>query len=94
VASDARPVSWIADHLVSSWGDDATWRLDDGAHPSEAEFLRLDASKARALGWQPILPLANTLDWIVEWYRAWQSDADVSAITRTQLTRYSTLVTD
>jgi CDP-glucose 4,6-dehydratase len=94
VESDARPVSWIADRLVSTWGNDAAWRLDGTAHPSEADFLRLDATKARRLGWQPILPLADALDWIVEWYRVWQQGGDVPAFTRAQLTRYSNLVTD
>jgi len=93
IASDERPVSWIADRLVSGWGDGASWCRDDAHHPPEAATLRLDASKARQVGWQPALGLADTLDWIIEWYHAWRRDADVSDVTRSQLTRYSKRVT-
>lgn len=89
VDSDARPVEWIADRLAQGWGESATWVRDHAAHPPEAAVLRLDASKAAAaLGWRPALPLADALDWIVEWYRAWHRKADVGALTREQLARY------
>jgi len=30
---DARPVSWIADKLTRSWGDQAAWTRDEASHP-------------------------------------------------------------
>jgi CDP-glucose 4,6-dehydratase len=91
--ADARPVSWIADTLVRSWGNGASWDRDAGEHPSEATFLKLDASLARSrLGWQPRLPLQQALEWIVEWYRGFQAGADLRLLTRKQIDRYETLL--
>jgi CDP-glucose 4,6-dehydratase len=91
--SDAKPVSWIADTMASFWGDGASWNRDDGKHPKEAQVLRLDASKATAeLGWAPVLPLAEALEWIVEWYRAFQAGNDIRSITRRQIERYQYLL--
>jgi CDP-glucose 4,6-dehydratase len=93
--SDARPVSWIADALASSWGDGASWMRDAGKHPSEAQLLRLDTSKATAgLNWRPALPLAEGLDWIVEWYQAFSAGDDLQFITRRQIERYEELLDD
>ena len=91
--TDAKPVSWLADELVRLWAGGASWRRDAEVHPREANFLKLDASKARSyLGWQPHLPLPEALAWIVEWYRACQAGADVGVLTRTQIERYEALL--
>jgi CDP-glucose 4,6-dehydratase len=93
VDSDAKPVSWIADKLARSWGDHASWVRDSGTHPREAHFLKLDASKSKArLDWHPVLPLEQALDWIVEWYRAFQAGEDLRALTLAQIERYEALV--
>jgi CDP-glucose 4,6-dehydratase len=90
--ADARPVSWLADRLAQSWGHGASWVRDDGMHPREAHFLKLDASKAKAnLGWQPHLPLPQSLEWIAEWYRAFQVGADLRRLTQAQIERYESL---
>jgi CDP-glucose 4,6-dehydratase len=90
---DTKPVSWIADELARCWGNSVSWIRDGGLHPPEAHFLKLDASKARAfLGWRPVLPLQQTLDWIVEWYRAFQAGTDLGFCTRTQIERYEALL--
>ena len=90
--SDTRPVSWIANKLAHSWGNAASWRHDEAVHPHEAHFLKLDASKARAhLHWQPVLPLSQALDWIVEWYRGFQAGADLRRLTCSQIERYDAL---
>jgi CDP-glucose 4,6-dehydratase len=87
--ADAKPVSWIANELVRVWGNGASWNHDAGTHPHEDHYLKLDASKARAcLNWHPVLPLNEALDWIVEWYRAFQSGADLGRLTRMQIERY------
>jgi CDP-glucose 4,6-dehydratase len=90
--TDAKPVSWISDELVRLWGSPASCGQDAGMHPQEANYLKLDASKARTrLNWHPLLPLKPALDWIVEWYRAFQAGSDLRRLTRTQIERYEAL---
>ncbi len=62
-------------------------------NPREAHFLKLDASKSKAgLDWHPVLPLEQALDWVVEWYRAFQAGEDLQARTLAQIERYEELV--
>ena len=91
--TDARPVSWIADELVRSWGNGASWTRDTSIQPHEAHALKLDASKAKAcLGWRPKLSLKPALAWIVEWYRAFQAGENLRRVTTRQIERYEALV--
>ena len=93
--ADTRPVAWIADALVRSWGEGASWVRDIAEHPPEAHFLKLDASKAKlSLGWQPYLPLPQALDWIVEWYRGFRADKDLRHLTLRQIERFAALMSD
>jgi len=90
--ADAKPVSWIADELVRSWGEKASWSYDAGIHPAEAHFLKLDASKANAyLDWHPVLPLKAALGWIVDWYRTFQEGGDLQRLMRKQIEEYEKL---
>ena len=94
---DARPVSWIAERMVQSWNDgnasSASWYLDEDSSVHEAGYLKLDASKAHAdLAWTPRLPLAQTLDWLVNWYRAHAAGEDMHAYTLQQIKAYETLL--
>ncbi len=87
--SCARPVSWITETLTREWGDAARWKLDDGEHPHEAHYLKLDCAKSRdELGVFPVLDLRETLQWIVQWYRAWSEGADMRRLTEQQIGRY------
>jgi CDP-glucose 4,6-dehydratase len=87
---DARPVRWIVDHMRTAWSEGAApATLDDGPRPHEAGLLRLDCSRARsALGWQPALRLADTIDWIVEWHKRVDVGEDARTITLEQIDRY------
>jgi CDP-glucose 4,6-dehydratase len=83
---DARPVGWIVQRIAALWPEDLRSIEDDGPHPHEARYLKLDSSKARArLGWRPGLDLEQTLASIVDWYRELRSGADMRAVTLGQI---------
>ena len=84
--ADARPVSWIVDRLAELWPGELPWERDDGEHPHEAHYLKVDSSRARVrLGWAPRWDLARALDSIVEWYAALRDGGDMRAVTLAQL---------
>lgn len=88
---DARPVQWIVETMVNSWGNGASWRQDVGNHPHEANYLKLDISKARAcLGWQPRWPLATALEQISKWHHAWLAHEDMKQLCLDQIQHYTT----
>jgi CDP-glucose 4,6-dehydratase len=83
---DARPVGWIVQRIAAQWPQELRWVQDDGPHPHEANYLKLDSSKARArLGWRPRLDLGETLESIVTWYSELRSGADMRAVTLGQI---------
>jgi len=89
---DAQPVGWIVEKMVGFWGDNASWKLDADPGVHEAGYLKLDASRARStLGWAPKLRLENTLEWLVDWYKTWQSGTDMHQFTLDQISAYEKL---
>jgi len=87
---DARPVQWIVEHMVNSWGNSASWQQDGGVHPHEANYLKLDISKAKArLGWQPRWPLDTALKKITAWHHAYLNSANMHEFTIEQIQNYA-----
>lgn len=77
--NDVKPVDWILNKMVEKW-DGASWQLDEGSHPHEAGFLKLDISKANSkLNWSPTWCLDSTLEKIVTWQQAWLNKEDIQA---------------
>jgi CDP-glucose 4,6-dehydratase len=90
---DARPVKWIVEHMVNSWGKGASWQQDGGGHLHEAAYLKLDISKAKSrLGWQPRWPLAATLELITTWHQAFLAKADMKKLCLAQIQQYSSAI--
>ena len=86
---DAKPVQWIVEHMVNNWGNGARWQQDAGIHPHEANYLKLDISKAKArLGWQPRWSLALTLKKIASWHHAYLNLANMHDYTLEQIQNY------
>jgi len=86
---DAKPVSYVVERLAQLWGDDAYWKTDDSPHPHEANYLKLDCSKAKnRLKWQPKLPLETGLKWVIEWYHSYYQNEDMRSVTENQINRY------
>jgi len=83
---DARPVGWVVERIAALWPERLRSVQDDGPHPHEARYLKLDSSKARArLGWRPGLDLEATLESIVDWYSQLRGDGDMRAVTLGQI---------
>jgi len=74
--SAVRNVGYVADKFASMWGNAAGWITDgslDKFH--EANFLRMDCSKARSLlGWQAKLGVDQALEWTVDWYKIFRDE--------------------
>jgi CDP-glucose 4,6-dehydratase len=91
---DARPVQWIVECMARDWGRGASWRLDDGEHPHEAHWLKLDISKARQrLDWHPRWTLEHALSKITDWHRAWLAHDDMRAHCLAQIGQYTNTTT-
>lgn len=87
---DARPVQWIVEALTSLWGNSATWQLDDAVQPHEANYLKLDCSKAKLrLEWHPQWSLQTTLERIVKWHKAWLGNEDMRNYTLQEISQYT-----
>ena len=87
--NDAQPVEWLVRRLCEKWGQGASFIADQGKHPHEANFLKLDCSKARTrLGWHPRWALGKALDSIVDWTRAYQQGTGVNNVCLAQITEY------
>ena len=77
---DCKPVSWILNQMVESWGGNASWSLDKKNNPHEAGFLKLDCSKAsNRLKWNPKWSLQQTLKLIVGWHQIYINGGDLKA---------------
>lgn len=89
VDEDAKPVEWIAEQMVEKWGGNASLKIDHGKHLHEANYLKLDTSKARQrLSWRPRWDLDVALNKVIEWHKAWLSKTDARALTFKQIDQY------
>lgn len=92
VDEDSRPVGWIADRIVSSWGGGARWEQAPSDDLHEAGVLKVNASKARRrLDWLPALRLEAGIDWTIAWYKKVLGGEPALIITEAQIDRYREL---
>ncbi len=90
--SNAKDVRSIVESLTGLWGEGAGWDIDKGEHVHEANYLKLDCSKARSLlGFMPKLELFDALEWIVAWSKAYEGGEDMYAFTASQIEKYEKL---
>lgn len=86
---DAKPVEWIVREMIQSWDEDTKWSVDDGEHPHEANYLKLDCSKAHTkLKWQPRWDLSQALEKIVRWHKKVANGEGAKALCQNQITEY------
>lgn len=86
---DAQNVQYIVERICERWGEDASWTLQPGEHPHEANFLKLDISKAgQRLKWSPRWSLETALHNTTEWHRAWLRGQDMKTFCLNQISQY------
>lgn len=86
---DAKPVEWIVKTLCIKWGNNSGYEIDKGEHPHEANYLKLDCSKAKSrLGWYPRWNLEKAIDKIVEWTQGYLNQKDLKAICVAQIKEF------
>lgn len=87
--NDAKPVDWIVEKMCAKWGKNATYVVDQGIHPHEAHYLKLDCSKAKGkLNWQPSWDLEQALQKIIEWVHGYDEQQNMRNICLRQIQEY------
>jgi len=85
---DARPVSWIIERMAEL-RKDVAWQCDEASQPHEANYLKLDSSKANnQLNWTPHWRLQTALQKTLEWHEAWRQQKDMKLVTLMQIDEY------
>ena len=87
---DARPVRWVVERMAEM-REDVSWECDETPQLHEANYLKLDSSKAHLrLGWQPRWRLQTALQKTLTWHEAWRTKQDMRAVSLAQMTEYQT----
>lgn len=86
---DVLSVEQVVERLCTIWGENATYEVVEGNHPREADYLKLDCSKARRhLGWHPNWRLDEALAKTVEWMKAYRQQQDMREVSLNQIQQY------
>jgi len=87
---DIKPVEWIVEKMAEVRGKSASWNIDAGDHPHEANLLMLDSTKARAkLSWQPRWSLEEALDRVIAWHKQDLAGSDLKRVCLKQIDDYT-----
>lgn len=88
---------WTTGELVTlfcdKWnqiiGTDVSWKNVHDGGPHEANFLKLDCSKIKAVfGWRPRWNVETTMEKIVEWTKVYLEGGDVAACMDAQIKEF------
>ncbi|MTI86446.1 MAG: CDP-glucose 4,6-dehydratase [Balneolaceae bacterium] len=67
---DAQNVQWVTEKIGTVWGKGKVWKKDGDEHPHEANYLKLDISKARMhLKWTPRWDADTAVEKTTLWYK-------------------------
>ena len=87
-----KPVKWIVEKLTGQYSKDIRSDVDNSANPHEENYLRLNCTKANfRLDWMPKLNLEQGLEWITEWYKQYEQNNNMRAITEQQIEKFEKL---
>jgi CDP-glucose 4,6-dehydratase len=88
-ARDAQNVEWITKTICTLWGNGASYEVDTNPQPHEANYLKLDCSKAKTeLNWIPKWNIETTLQTIVDWNKAYLRGENMRTFSESQINQY------
>lgn len=88
--SDCVSVGEICRHAQSYFGREFEIHIDQSQKPHEANCLKIDSSKAKALlAWQSILPVQDSLTLTFDWYKRFYAGESAQKITLEQIRYYT-----
>ncbi|MBN1604426.1 MAG: CDP-glucose 4,6-dehydratase [Chitinispirillaceae bacterium] len=78
---DCVSVELLVKKLCKIWGENSSYTISNNNSPHEANFLKLDCSKARnRMKWTPHWHLDDTLNSIVAWAKGFQKGQDIMSL--------------
>lgn len=88
-SQNAVPVEKLVSLLASYWPG-VRWEIDQGNHPHEAFYLKLESSKAKQLlEWYPKWGIEKTTQMTMDWYRAfYKKEASAFELCASQINEY------
>ncbi len=87
--NDAQNVEWITNTICNLWGNGAVYEIDAKPQPHEANYLKLDCSKAKSeLNWTSKWDIKTTLKSIVDWNKAYLRGENIREVTISQINNY------
>lgn len=79
----------LTELFCEAWGEGASWKVQGDGGPHEANFLKLDCTKAKTvLGWKPHWTIQTAVEKIVEWNKAVLDGQNAASITDNQIMEY------
>ena len=85
-ADEVVTVAEVAQTLAAHWQQHPGWVAADGAHPHEAQQLRLDAGKAaQQLGWRCRWTTTEALAAVAQWHRQVQGGSPPRSVCTAQI---------
>ncbi len=94
LSTGAVNVREIVDKIIGVWGEGSVNDLSSGQKqaPHEANFLKLDCSKAVGqLGWRPVLSVDEAIELTASWYQRYYRDKNfpTRSFTESQIDSYA-----
>lgn len=87
--SDCITTGEIVSLFCDAWKEDAKWEATNYNGPHEANFLKLDCSKAKSvLNWQPVWDVATAVQKTVEWSKCYFNNGNIERMTAKQIDIY------
>lgn len=89
IDEDAKEVTYIVAKFCTLWGDNASYSVDEGDHPHEATFLKLDCTMAKdELKWEPEINIDEALSTTVLWFKAYKAGRNMKEFSLEQIKSY------